>query len=122
MLPALGGCFSSVGAAAMCGRDGEGWRSRVLGQCPCPALENAAAALQSSLIPQSRGWRRRLLNPQGWGQAFDVPAWALPARALPFIYFSTSSCHPLFLSFPSSDSAWMWGKWNHTPSCAAFLV
>lgn len=91
-----------------------GWRGLEEAECSAnaPALpaEARRQLCKPALISQSWGWRCRLHNPQGWGQAFDVPAWALPARALPLVYFSTSSCHPFFLSFPSSDSAWMWGK------------
>lgn len=104
----------------MAGMERAGRGAVVLIQCPCAASGNTAAALQTR--PSSRragaGTAGRTV-PRDGARLFMSQPWCCqpePAHMLPLVYFSTPSCHPLFLSFPSSGSAWMWGNWKNTRS------
>lgn len=87
----------------MYGQDGKGWKRRCAQQVPLPCQQKrGSSSANLPLVSQSRGWRCRLHNPQGWCQAFDVPAQVLPARASPhdsFCLFFHSLLPPAFPFF-----------------------
>lgn len=87
----------------MYGRDGEGWRRQRARPVPllCPRKDGGSSANPPSprgagagaadcTIPRD-GARLLMFRPERCQPS--------PARVLPLVYFSTSSCHPLFSFF-----------------------